>query len=77
VEKKELNIWKNKVDVEIPEIEEVGGSKTMMAETIKEDPMATPFMLNMKVNSLQEIERQLNSFTIQSSVLFLIIRTQK
>lgn len=77
MEKKELNIWKNKVDVEIPEIEEVGGSKTMMAETIKEDPMATPFMLNMKVNSLQEIERQLNSFTIQSSVLFLIIRTQK
>lgn len=45
--------------------------KVAAVEQLKEDPMATPFMLNMKVNSLQEIERNLNSFTLQSAVVRL------
>ena len=65
MEKKELNIWKNKVDIEIPEIEEDNRPSGMIVGK-DEDPTAAPFILNQKVNSLAELERICNTFNVTS-----------
>lgn len=62
MEKKELNIWKNKQEAEIADIED---DRPVRRE---EDPMATPFVLNMKVPNLVELDRTCNATSLQTYV---------
>jgi hypothetical protein len=66
VEKKELNIWKNKIDVEVPEIEEDPRAQSIQARD--EDPFAAPAVLNQRLNTLPELERISNTYHITSQV---------
>ena len=53
MEKKELNIWKNQAETEIPDIDE--GEEELNAENVD-----APALVTMNVDSIEELRRKIN-----------------
>lgn len=65
VEKKELNIWSQRQNVEIPDIEEEGLEEE---EEVEEQPVDAPAIVNMKLDNILELRRKVNPNTVNEIV---------